>query len=464
MIMIPQVLHALLMTTCLSIGVGVFALDEPSISRKEKHFSLFSVVTFKNEQCTSETTLTGGARAGTCYSTTECSDKSGMASGNCAAGFGVCCVFLNNAGVTATITENRTHIRNKEYPSYTTVTASTSTVYTIKKMAEDICQIRLDFNTFTIAGPSLSTQLYVGGTQNHNCLNDQLLLATTGNTNRYPTICGTLKGEHLYVDLSPTSADTLTITIAEFLLTTAPSAAIAQRTWDFQTSQIPCYATYRAPAGCMRYLTTDSGKITSLNFYKISGSSTGANLQNSALQLGSQNVNTCIRRSKGMCCVEYQVCIVDTQSIALADTIGTTSDSLGTEGRYNEGWTIDTAHILAVNDEYSDIGAFDAMCSDDYLEIPSSWTGQCGHRGVGAINTRYCGSKFGGNLPYTIAIGQASSSQGVCDCSEPFVVRHGTDFSSDRGGPAFSSSDAAAQLLVPNRGFCLDFLQQPCSA
>jgi hypothetical protein len=196
MIMIPQVLHALLMTTCLSIGVGVFALDEPSISRKEKHFSLFSVVTFKNEQCTSETTLTGGARAGTCYSTTECSDKSGMASGNCASGFGVCCVFLNNAGVTATITENRTHIRNKEYPSYTTVTASTSTVYTISKMSEDICQIRLDFNTFTIAGPSLSTQLYVGGTQNHNCLNDQLLLAATGNTNRYPTICGTLKGEH----------------------------------------------------------------------------------------------------------------------------------------------------------------------------------------------------------------------------------------------------------------------------
>merc|ERR1712088_829966 len=217
------------------------------------------------------------------------------------------------------------------------------------------------------------------------------------------TICGTLTGEHLYVDLSPTSADTLTITIAEFLLTTAPSAAIAQRTWDFQTSQIPCYATYRAPAGCMRYLTTDSGKITSLNFYKISGSSTGANLQNSALQLGSQNVNTCIRRSKG-------------------------------------------------------------MCSDDYVEIPSSWTGQCGHRGVGAINTRYCGSKFGGNLFYTVTLGQASSSQGVCDCSEPFVVRHGTDFSADRGGPAFASSDAAAQLVVPNRGFCLDFLQQPCSA
>jgi len=293
-------------------------------------------------------------------------------------------------------------------------------------------------------------------------LNDQLILATTGDTNRYPMICGTLLNEHLYVELSPTSTDSATITISQFLVTTAPAAAIAKRLWDIQTSQIPCYATYRAPSGCDRYLTTDYGKIESLNFYKVSGSSTGANLQNSALQLGSQRVNTCIRRSKGMCCVEYQVCVKDSQGILLTDTIGTTSDTLGTEGKYNEGWSIDTTHFLAVDNEYSDIGAFDAMCSDDYVEIPSSMTGQCGHRGVGNVNTRYCGSKFGANLFYTIGLGQASVSPGVCDCSEPFTVLHGTDYSADYGGPGKSTSDIASQLLVQNRGFCLDFLQQPC--
>merc|ERR1719415_129498 len=121
----PQVLHVLLIASCLSSGLGTLALEDSSLSRKEKHFSLFSVVTFKNDECTSESTLTGGARQGTCYSTSECSDKKGMASGNCASGFGVCCVFLNTAQAsTATIKENRTHLRNAEYPSYATATAA----------------------------------------------------------------------------------------------------------------------------------------------------------------------------------------------------------------------------------------------------------------------------------------------------------------------------------------------------
>jgi hypothetical protein len=462
----PQVLHVLLIASCLSSGLGTLALEDSSLSRKEKHFSLFSVVTFKNDECTSESTLTGGARKGTCYSATECSDKAGLKSGNCASGFGVCCVFLNTAATSATISENRTHIRNSQYPSYTTVTSSTSIVYTINKMSSDICQMRLDFNTFVIAGPTVSDQVYTAATQNHNCLNDKLLLATTGNTNMYPTICGILTGEHLYVELSPTSSDALTITISQFLVTTAPAASVAQRVWDFQTSQITCYATHRAPSGCMRYFMTEYGKITSLNFYKVSGSSTGSNLQNSGLQLGSQDVKTCIRRSKGMCCVEYQVCVKDSLSILLTDTAGTDSTTLGTEGTFNEGFSIDTALAMSQDEIYSDFGAFDAMCSTDYVEIPSSWTGQCGRGGghIGAINTRYCGSKFGGNIFQTEALGAASVSPGVCDCSEPFVVRHGTDASGDGGGGSFAAGAEASQEAVQNRGFCLDYVQMPCNA
>merc|ERR1719415_419955 len=147
----PQVLHVLLIASCLSSGLGTLALEDSSLSRKEKHFSLFSVVTFKNDECTSESTLTGGARKGTCYSATECSDKAGMKSGNCASGFGVCCVFLNNAAASsATISENRTHLRNAEYPSYATATAASTIAYTLNKMNSDICQIRLDFTEFII--------------------------------------------------------------------------------------------------------------------------------------------------------------------------------------------------------------------------------------------------------------------------------------------------------------------------
>ena len=57
-------------------------------------FSLFNVVTFPNEQCTGASTTSSGAVYGTCYSSTECTAKSGSADGNCASGFGVCCTFL----------------------------------------------------------------------------------------------------------------------------------------------------------------------------------------------------------------------------------------------------------------------------------------------------------------------------------------------------------------------------------
>merc|ERR1712141_520675 len=464
MIMIPPVLHVLLMATCLSCGLGIFALDSAK-PREEKHFSLFSVVTFKNEECTSETTLAGGARAGTCYSATECSDKSGTKSGNCAAGFGVCCVFLNNAAATATISENRTHLRNAEYPTYATATAATSIVYTLKKMSSDICQIRLDFNAFVIGGPVLTTELATANTATTLCTNDNMVIAATSGELR-GAICGAMTGEHLYVELSPTSTDTATLTLST-VISTSLLPATAQRVWDIQTSQIPCYASYRAPAGCDRYLMTDTGKITSLNFYKVSGSTQAAQTssagQNTGIELMLQNVNTCIRRSKGMCCVEYQVCTADTQGILLTDEVCTAcTTNLGTEGAFNEGWSLDTdttPYVIVTTQ--SNAGMVDSLCSGDYVSIPSSFSGACGG-GTGsaanAINSRYCGARLGIHLWATT---QTITSSPVCDCSEPFHVRHVSDTASDRGG-SISTATANANTVVSPRGFCLDFRQTPC--
>ena len=38
------------------------------------------------------------------------------------------------------------------------------------------------------------------------------------------------------------------------------------------------------------------------------------------------------------------------------------------------------------------------------------------------------------------------------DCSEPFVVRHGTDASGDGGGGSFAAGAEASQEAVQNRG------------
>jgi hypothetical protein len=61
---------------------------------------------------------------------TECTNKGGNGGGNCAAGFGVCCVFIISA-TGGVITQNCTYIQNPNFPS--TYSGSTAVSYTISK-------------------------------------------------------------------------------------------------------------------------------------------------------------------------------------------------------------------------------------------------------------------------------------------------------------------------------------------
>lgn len=433
--------------------------------RRSKHFSLFSVVTFQNAECTSDATVVGGATEGTCYTSTECADKGGTKAGNCASGFGSCCVFINNAALASnTITENRTRLRNSEFPSNTVAATLTEVKYTINKMKTDVCQLRLDFTTFVIAGPA-NTQESIAASGGSSC-QDYLVVTTTDVANWYDTntarLCGKLTGEHLYVDLSMTSTDTATLTITTAV---APIPSIALRSWDIKTSQIQCHSTYRAPPGCHRYFTSDYGKIISYNFAKVGSTAPGvAGSQNAGLELALQRVNTCIRRSKSMCCVEYQLCATY-DGTALTDTTPTASGDVGDGGIQNEAWTIDIVTypfiitVIAVN-----VGMVDSMCFGDYVEIPSSWSASCGagsSSGRTTVNTRYCGVRFGENGQKTIAANVASMP--VCDCSEPFVVRHSSDDADDKGGKvSLATINPSIINSHPPRGFCLDFKQIPC--
>ena len=50
-------------------------------------FSVFQIVKFNNDACTAV-----DGTMGTCYTDSECTTKGGEERGNCASGFGVCCV------------------------------------------------------------------------------------------------------------------------------------------------------------------------------------------------------------------------------------------------------------------------------------------------------------------------------------------------------------------------------------
>lgn len=498
----------------------IVASFEKHNTRLPKHFSLFSVVQFNNEECTTDATPVGGSTAGTCYTSTECTDKGGIKAGNCASGFGTCCAFINTAEANAQIMENRTRLRNGEYPANDVATANLAIAYTINKMQSDICQIRLDFTTFVIAGPADSNEnigTAMPQTTSTNCV-DTLTIVTTAIPNSsddggFGSLCGALTGEHLYIELSPTATDTATLNIATNVAAPA-TAANANRVWDIKVSQIECYAMYRAPQGCHRYLMADTGTITSMNFQVLANQLAN---QNTGLELPSQRLKTCIRRSKGRCCVQYQLC-TSHGGIVLADTETTSGNANTGSGQgligqnpllastvwINPAWSIDTntfpfamdtgGNVIVVTiavpaggdvifAAQTNIGMVDSMCSDDYVEIPSSWSGACGSThgsSRNTINTRYCGARFGANFPSAIAL---TASTPVCDCSEPFVVRHNSDTANDLGGTS-SAAGAAAPTGVANtvtgaasanaainanqvgtavgRGFCLDYKQISC--
>merc|ERR1719410_929611 len=263
------------MRTCLTILFYLtftLAAENQTETRQKKLLSLFSVVQFPNDECTSTSSST---TIGTCFTSSECSSKSGTAEGNCAAGFGVCCV-ISTTTCGSTITTNTSYIRNPGYPSSYTPSTTGTCSYTIKKVSDDICQLRLDFQQFdgfVVANTGACTDTF----------------AATGQTGKNPpTICGTNTGYHMYVEFGTTSTDTVTLTN-----TWATGGLTTAKNYNILARQIPCTADYKAPADCVQYYTGVSGNVQNYNF-------------NLGPYLNDQEYNNCIRTEKGYCSIQWK--------------------------------------------------------------------------------------------------------------------------------------------------------------
>jgi len=266
------------MRTCLAV-LGVFAAintgsaSNITESRREKAFSLFSIVQFPNQQCTS---ASSSSTYGTCYTASECSSKGGSTDGNCAAGFGVCCVITTTT-CGSTISTNTTYIRNPGYPSSYTASSAGSCSFTIKKVADDICQLRLDFQTFS----GFATTSPAGA-----C--DDTFAATGQTGSDPPSICGTNTGYHMYVEFGTTSTDSITLTN-----TYTSTGITTSKSYNILARQIACTATWKAPTDCVQWFTGTTGSVKSYNFG-------GGQI------LRGQIYNNCIRTEAGYCAIQWK--------------------------------------------------------------------------------------------------------------------------------------------------------------
>merc|ERR1712102_114489 len=210
---------------------------------------------------------------GTCLTSSECTNRAGASSGTCAAGFGVCCV-VSTSTCGASVSSNVTYIRNPGYPSVYTPTSAGTCSFTINKESDDICQLRLDFQTlsgYTVTTAGACTASF----------------EAPGQTGKNPpAICGTNTDYHMYVEFGATATDTASVTFTYGSTTTA-------KTYNVLLRQISCTATWRAPTDCTQYFTGVSGSVKSYNF-------AGGQL------LNSQYYTNCIRTEKGYCAIMYK--------------------------------------------------------------------------------------------------------------------------------------------------------------
>jgi len=270
------------------ISISTLASTLP-VEKETRSFSLFSLVSFPNEECaTTMTTLTTGAPvSGLCLTTEECTASGGKPEGNCASGFGVCC-FISVEESGAILTKNITYIQNSGFPSLigdVVVNPVTTTILTFTlEGSSDICQTRWDFEDVVLQQPLAAQTGLVGANGRCGGTNGDSIVIASPSTDivGFESLCGTLTGHHIYIPNSGLNdAATITITIGQ---------GVFGRRWRIKTTRIECTNPSRAPEGCLQFFTGIGGQVTSFNFLEVN-----------PITIRNLLYSVCIRAEKGFC-------------------------------------------------------------------------------------------------------------------------------------------------------------------
>ncbi|KAH8285780.1 hypothetical protein KR018_003331 [Drosophila ironensis] len=250
-----------------------------------------------------------GRRMGNCLNAYECRQKDGQAKGECAMGFGVCCVFMANCNTT--ISNNITYIVSPGFPSFMPTNFSGCNLR-VKMMSDDISQVRIDFHHFTLGQPNRRTGV---------CEGDAFSIG--GGSGGNFSVCGQNSGQHLYYDVGSRATPRQSTLYGSLRPVNGSSnnsssnstsgdrfvdinlnlsnRMLPLRIWEISVVQIPF--TQRAPAGCLQYHTGGAGILQTFNF--------GEN----GRHLANQNYRICVRQEADMCSIVYQPC--DAQSFRI---------------------------------------------------------------------------------------------------------------------------------------------------
>ncbi|XP_075154005.1 uncharacterized protein LOC142227376 [Haematobia irritans] len=270
-----------------------------------------------------------GRRTGTCFNAYECRSKGGQAKGECAHGFGVCCIYI--ASCNETISNNITYLVSPSFPSFMPNNV-TNCKLKIKLMSDDISQLRFDFYHFILGQPNRRTGACDGDVFN-----------ISGGPGGTFSLCGQNSGQHVYYDVGGRMVPRQTLYGSlrplryedlypgrnatgevgmeiEISLSFAPRF-LPTRLWEIRIAQIPF--SQRAPAGCLQYFTGAEGVFQTFNF------------ADNGRHLANQNYRICMRQEMEMCSIVYQPC--DDQSFRIGPSSPTRIMNLPSNTGVNNG-------------------------------------------------------------------------------------------------------------------------------
>jgi len=410
--------------------------------REARQFGIFTVLSFPNSQCTSTINTGSIPNQGTCYTAGECASQGGSQQGNCALGFGVCCVF-QQTGCDITVNRNCTYVMSTGYPTDYQVAADIDNTedctISVNKVHRNVCQLRLDFVDLVLLSPGSGPQpadAELGGRDNPPIIgagrcDRRDSLTIRGPTERNPPlVCGTLTGQHMYVEtgLSDSASSRIQISIH--------GEITGLRKWKIKISQLDCNTNYRAPQGCVQYFMEPTGTFQSYAY------------QNSQM-LVNQQYAICFRKNLGMCTINFS------QTILANDNTGTSMESSS----------------FALSEAKDGMAVISTSCSSSYIIIgnvfgPTDFNaGKRGYIGDNSeqfvVGPEFCGGALskGGNK-----IAAESDSVGGIVSSNIFLVQAIAGGITKEPSKAADDQDAVQYSEnAPISGFSIRYFQSPCN-
>lgn len=250
---------------------------------------------------------------------------------------------------------------------------------------------------------STATQLTKG-----NCADDTLTISNPAGANP-PLLCGTLTGQHMYVDASSACHK------VDALISSTDTST--SRKWNIKVTQIECTNTLLPPTGCLQYYTGLTGFLYNYG-WKAATTLDGAP---STTHMNNHEYTMCIRREEGYCSMQYSA----TMGAGFNMGIGT-----------------------GANPVASDFG--DVICLTDYITIPGLHAIATAPAATAATDlTTVIGDRICGD-DWTAGPNPTTTATTFVTFTKPFRV-----------GVHFDATEAATETAV--NGFAIYYSQQKCT-